>query len=248
MENLDTVAITPESQGLQDDAAMRAAEETPEIPSEMVEESGADGPQEKSKGTDQFAAALNKRIEAEKRKWERDAEKSFSQKHAEDLELAGMLRKLHAGKDGKAITEALFEESVKRLAEEDGVPEAFARKMLRLELNAPAEKTAPAKQTKETPDRTDMLAQQIAEIRESEDVDMMEVIKNDDAIREKIATGEWDINRAFAHYLSSNRKKTPSTPRSGAKSAGKIDFTTMSDKEFAAYEERLQRTGRIQLE
>lgn len=238
MENPEAVVNTPEEQNVQDDADTRAAETPAETP-ETVENPGDDGPKEESREKE-FAHALNKRMEAEKKKWEKD----FQGKYAGDLELAGTLRKMYAGKSDEEISKALFEENVKRMAAEEGVPEAFARRMLQLEMDAPRKAEPPKKKD----DRTDLLLQQINDIKENDDVDMMQVLEKDEFIREKVGSGAWDINRAYAHYVSSSKKKNaPPVARGGARSASAPDFEHMSTEEFNKYRERLKRGEHIKL-
>lgn len=238
MEN-ESVEMNP-VQEQQGDAVVGSAN-LGETQAEKVEETSADNSQSADgQEKNPFGRALEKRVAEEKRKWEREAEERYSQRYAADSALAGTLRRLHQGKDDKAIEEALFDAQARQLADEEHISESFAKRLLRAEMSANNYAAVPQTTKTDNDERITMLNGQIQEIKENDGVDMLEVLKSDDFIKDKVGSGEWDINRAYSHYLSSKRKSAPPVNRGGARSESTKDWKTMSSEEFAKYRERLR--------
>lgn len=239
----NTVEMDTLARLLQDDAVTAPqtpeAEETLETaPEETVDNTRADAaPPEQGTAKD-FSVALNKRMEKERAKLEAE----ISEKFRAELDFATEMRKLRGGKDYRDIIQDTFDSTVKTFAQNNGVPEGIARELLALKMagaNSPAMPVQQPQNPVQNP-RVAVLADQVDEIKSADGIDMMEVLQANEGIREKVGKGEWDINRAYAHYLSSERKRTPPVSRTTTSSNTAINYSNISKAEFDKIDARLK--------
>ena len=242
--DIENTVVNTTEQTMQDDAAMQSENEMLNDAAGMVEDASADGSEQTVGNAKDFSRALNKRVAAERAK----IEKTMAEKYAADLDLASRVRAIYAGKTDEAIMDDMLSAIAKDFASQNNVPEALAKRLLAVEAKTEsrahkAAASAPAENDK----RLEMLQSQIDDILNEDGVDMFSVLKEDEEIREKVASGKWDINRAYAHYVSSGVKQMPRVNRSASAAKAKIDFANMSDEEFDKYDKALKAGRTIKL-
>ncbi len=95
--------------------------------------------------------------------------------------------------------------------------------------------------------RAQMLMDQAQEIAEMGGPNMLEVFQKDPVIREKIGRGEWDFMIAYGYLLGQEsvrgqaRRAVPQAVRTPNSANIRRGVASMSDKEFDALNDRLNR-------
>lgn len=240
-----TVEMETLAQLLQDDAVDTAQPTPTGEPTDVVTEETVvntrddDAPAEQGTAKD-FSIALNKRMEKERQKMEAE----LADKYKSDLEFAQKMRQLRGDKDYQAILDDVFEEKVKTFAQDNNVPDGIARELLALKMQGMTKVSPAPVEQSQMPvqnSRLTTLAEQVEDIRQNDGVDMMEVLETDETLRARVGKGEWDINRAYAHYLSSERKRTPPVSKASPVSGAGISFSNVSKEQFDSIDARLAR-------
>ncbi|MEG0767199.1 MAG: hypothetical protein RR482_05740 [Clostridia bacterium] len=97
--------------------------------------------------------------------------------------------------------------------------------------------------------RVEALVEEANELRRITGVNMVEIMREDQTIQAKVATGEWGMAMAYAYYLRRQGQGMPQTIRSsGGGQAPRKTLENMSSTEFDQLEKRLGKGQRFRAE
>ncbi len=261
MEENTTVVTT------QDDAAMEPTETTQTEAQTVEEPRSDDGSTQTAKAGEEqrFSTALNERMRAFEQKRAREMKRELEQQYAGELTLARNLARLNNGKDYKTIEKDIFDGTVRHYAEENAIPEGIARELLTLKMQlGQTVQAAPAAQAEDDP-HIQALVDQANDLQARFGVDMNAGLRDNPEALARVASGEWDMNRAYLELYAASRAAqlpgqstqetepqtarpratAPAVVRQSAATPATKSVKNMSAEEFRALEERVEREGTV---
>ena len=147
-----------------------------------------------------------------------------------------------------------LESEAKQLAEREHISLEFAKAHLAMQKkllgSVPMAQQAPQPAaTSEVEQRARALYAQAQDIQKQYGFDVMDYYNKTPEVKQKVISGEWDFKDAALYAMrqtatTEQHKPTPAPVRSGAspaRSGGGIDFSTMSDEQFARFNEKLRK-------
>lgn len=203
--------------------------------------------------------ALGQRLHAEREK----AQRRFMEQYGEDIRIAQTARQIL----GDNPMDRLIQSEVQQYAKKNGVSEEVATDLVRWKRGLPPVQAAPAAQRdhqgrftkpEQAPPANpaiDSLVSQAQAIQDSDGVNMIEVLKTDEVLRDKVQNGGWDINRAYGYHLAqkanppptNDRPAAPSIVRGGARPGVGRSIANMSAQDFKKMEDAVRRGAVVKL-
>ena len=179
--------------------------------------------------------AIGQRLYAEREKLQRQ----FMQQYGEDLKLAQFAKKV-LGENPQAL---LMRSEAMAYAQKHNVPEESALAIVRKNHGLPPERSGDEKGRFAAQQSLGNLVAQAQAIQTRDGVNMIDVLKSDAYLRERLHRDGWDINQAYGYHLARNasreRLPTPSAVRGGARPGVARSISRMTDREFRKMDDAL---------
>lgn len=218
-------------ENVQDDA-VQVVQEVPE----KVENDGDDNRQA------QLDKALGARLQREREKAYQKAKQEAEAQYAPLREIELAAKQLYPD---KTLRDVIVDQKVQQLMKDEGVTEGVARRLIHAELGISAKQSTETKPTKEEPkpERDPMLqrlAEQADDIKAEYGEDMVELLKANPDIAERVGSGELDLYKA-RREIQKVQKEAPPVVRTphGTQPKNK-GIKDMSAAQFAELERRIR--------
>lgn len=225
---LDDAAIQPETQE-NGEALETIAEEVPQETAPAAKEPGW------------IKQRVAKEVEKARRAWEaeqteklRPLYESMYDRQAEDLVRQGEFKSLDRAKEYVRLKGGVYtgpSDDAAQPAKEEG-PKRDAQGRF-----APANAPEAEGQDPTLKARADLLYKQAQKIS-AKGTDVMKAFNEDEGIRQKVASGEWDFYDVAEHIQSGKHVPTPVRSPNGAQTGG-LSIANMSDAQFARLQQNL---------
>lgn len=229
------------AQAALDDAAIQP--ETPET-GEALETIAEEVPQETAPAAKEpgwIKQRVAKEVEKARRAWEaeqteklRPLYESMYDRQAEDLVRQGEFKSLDRAKEYVRLKGGVFtgpSDDAAQPEKEEG-PKRDAQGRFTSNAQQPATDQDPALKA-----RADLLYKQAQKIS-AKGTDVMKAFNEDEGIRQKVASGEWDFYDVAEHIQSGKHVPTPVRSPNGAQTGG-LSIASMSDAQFARLQQNL---------
>ncbi|MDD3411578.1 MAG: hypothetical protein PHY12_12305 [Eubacteriales bacterium] len=272
MEDFDTVDVT-QTESAPDDAAQApetqqdddgatalsellasSAEQTEETPAEQQDEPDEREDAPENKG-------LKGRILAAEKKGEKRAQARITE--LETAQAQWQKEKSEYEQRLSKYQEMELQQEAAALAKEENISEKLALRLLRAEKGVKApetpaqprdasgrfartETTQEAQSAPDVSDRAAQLMEQAKLIRKMGGPDVLQIFQQNDEVKNRVASGEWDFADVANHYADHQRAPAPVRTANAGRVQG-IDMEHVTDEELDKINDYLKHGGRIDM-
>lgn len=152
--------------------------------------------------------------------------------------------------------EVELEADARALSAKEHISLEFAKRVLKLERGMPAQEApktpepSPAAQPQaDVKAKAEALYKQAQNVQAQYGIDVLTLFQNDETVKAKISSGEWDFRDVALNALASGQKKqTPAPIRSGGNNtsmSGGLDFSTMTDEQLDQFNAKIAKGAKF---
>lgn len=179
---------------------------------------------------------IGERLRGERAKWERE--------NGDKLRLYDQAKAAFPGAPEMGMQEVMLEMRARTLAKEMDLPVETARKVLSQALeNAKPQAGVPGGDIS-------TLAQEAIWLREQTGVDMVAVLREDDALRQAVAQGRMNLHQAYIAHTAQGEQPMRPMPQAikGGAARAAVDVRKLSPEKMREIEARLARGEKVMIE